>query len=313
FLAPDPFDMPDLELWLFYQGKKPDSIPDLTPLSPRVLLMAVDNPYLPESFLALIEQIYAQRPADLMVFSSDGLGAQLATRLAYRLNGSSCLKVQEYSIKSDKVDVSKQVYENNLSAKFSLSSKPYCLSVTKNACTPVQHMRLDPSMIIDPTTVNQLKNHWVKKCAITTDQPDKGLFNADIILAVGQGVKTQKNMDALEDIADTLNARLGASRPVVMNALTKMDRLIGASGLVLSPKLCIAAGVSGAGFFTVGIKNSELIVAINIDHNAPIFKVADVGIVGDMNTVLIELKKIIIAGKNKDHLQIDTGARGINL
>jgi len=82
-----------------------------------------------------------------------------------------------------------------------------------------------------------------------------------------------------------------------MNAWTDMNRLIGTSGLIISPKLCIVAGVSGTGVFSVGIKSSEVIVAINTDSKAPIFQMADVGIVGDLLAILSELEKVITADK----------------
>jgi electron transfer flavoprotein alpha subunit len=82
-----------------------------------------------------------------------------------------------------------------------------------------------------------------------------------------------------------------------MNAWTDMNRLIGASGQIISPKLCIVAGVSGTAVFSVGIKNSEFIVAVNTDSNAPIFQMAHVGIVGDLQGVLSELAKVITAEK----------------
>jgi electron transfer flavoprotein alpha subunit len=128
---------------------------------------------------------------------------------------------------------------------------------------------------------------------ITPEVSESGLSHAERVLAVGQGVNSRENMEILENIADTLGAHLGASRPVVMNAWAGMDRLIGVSGLILSPRLCIAAGVSGAGPFMAGIQNSGFIAAINTDGSAPVFKLAHAGIVDDMFAVLPALQKLI--------------------
>jgi len=98
---------------------------------------------------------------------------------------------------------------------------------------------------------------------------------------------------------------------VVMNAWIDMNRLIGASGLIISPKICLAVGVSGTGVFSAGIKNSGFIVAINIDGKAPIFQIADVGIVGDLKTVLLELEKVITARETKKgHHQLPGSGKG---
>ena len=82
-----------------------------------------------------------------------------------------------------------------------------------------------------------------------------------------------------------------------MNAWAPMERLIGVSGLMLSPKLCIAAGVSGSAAFSAGIKNSGLIVALNTDPEAPIFRLAQVGVVEDLHVFLAELQKVLEAEK----------------
>lgn len=110
--------------------------------------------------------------------------------------------------------------------------------------------------------------------------------NADIIVAGGKGVKDFK---MLEDFAELLNAKVGATRGAVDNGLANSSIQIGQTGKTVSPKLYIAIGISGAIQHQVGMENSEKIIAINSDENAPIFDIADVGIVGDLNKILPEL------------------------
>jgi electron transfer flavoprotein alpha subunit len=131
----------------------------------------------------------------------------------------------------------------------------------------------------------------------TEKSPDQGWADADVILAVGQGVGSGENMAILESVAKTLNAGVGASRPVVMNAWADMNRLIGMSGSRVSPKLCIAVGVSGNAAFSIGIQDSEFVVAINTDRTAPIFRIADVGIVDDLMAVLAALERLVESRK----------------
>ncbi len=296
-----------LELWLFYKTAPPKVFPEINGLLSAVKLIPIEHDHLPESYLQLLSQLFDRYPMDLMLFPSDGLGKELATRLAYRLNGSSCLQVQTCylvsglasGLASGKIEVKKPVYGSNLTATFTLEHPPYCLSMAKQPCRPAKMVPVECQEIFN---LNQVQCHWVKECLTIPDLSDNGLANSDLVLVVGQGARNKETVDLLQGIANALGAELGASRPVVMNAWTDMNRLIGASGLILSPKLCIAAGVSGTAVFTAGIKASEFIVAINTDSNAPIFQIAHVGIVGELQPLLLELEKIIVAERAKKAL-----------
>ncbi len=314
FLADIGPDISDLELWLFYRGAPPNTIPDIMPgitAGPaRILLLPVDLPHLPESFLASLQAMYRRKPVDLMVFGSDGLGRELATRMAYRLGGASCTQVETCEFRSSRLQVSKPAYTHTLTADFELGSKPWCLSVAKTADNPARTIKIDRTILEsldqdtespyrgeEPMDPDPIGTTWSTDVVITPEVSESGLSHAERVLAVGQGVNSRENMEILENIADTLGAHLGASRPVVMNAWAGMDRLIGVSGLILSPRLCIAAGVSGAGAFTAGIQNSGFIAAINTDGSAPVFKLAHAGIVDDMFAVLPALQKLIAERK----------------
>jgi len=123
------------------------------------------------------------------------------------------------------------------------------------------------------------------------------LTKADIIVAVGRGVGGADKMAPIESLAKALGAEIGASRPVIDNGWLPRDRQIGSSGQTVAPKLYIAAGISGAIQHLVGMKGSTVIVAINKDPGAPIFTVADYGIVGDLHEVLPALTEAVQAAK----------------
>lgn len=127
------------------------------------------------------------------------------------------------------------------------------------------------------------------------DQVD--LTKADIIVAVGRGVGGADKMGVIEELARSLGADIGASRPVIDNGWLPRDRQIGSSGQTVAPKLYIAAGISGAIQHLVGMKASTTIVAINKDPGAPIFNVAHYGIVGDLHEVLPALTEAVKAAK----------------
>lgn len=121
------------------------------------------------------------------------------------------------------------------------------------------------------------------------------LSQAERIVAVGRGIKTQENIAIAEQLAKAFGAELAASRPICDNGWLPMERQIGSSGQTVAPKLYVAIGISGAIQHLVGMKGSRTIVAINKDADAPIFEVADYGIQGD----LFELAPAIIAELQK--------------
>lgn len=108
------------------------------------------------------------------------------------------------------------------------------------------------------------------------------LSAASLIVAVGRGIKEQANLPVVEELARALGAELAASRPICDNGWLPMERQVGSSGQTVSPKVYIAVGISGAIQHLVGMKGSKAIIAINKDESAPIFEVADYGIVGDL-------------------------------
>jgi electron transfer flavoprotein alpha subunit len=130
---------------------------------------------------------------------------------------------------------------------------------------------------------------------VTEQQVD--LTKADIIVAVGRGVGGGDKLGPVEDLARALGAEIGASRPVIDSGWLPRERQIGSSGQTVSPRLYIAAGISGAIQHLVGMKGSSVIVAINKDPSAPIFGVADYGLVGDLHELLPALTAAVIAAK----------------
>ena len=123
------------------------------------------------------------------------------------------------------------------------------------------------------------------------------LTAAEIIVSVGRGIKEKDNIHIVEELAKALGAELAASRPICDNGWLPMERQVGSSGQTVSPKVYLAVGISGAIQHLVGMKGSKAIVAINKDANAPIFEVADYGIVGDLFEVVPALTEAVKKAK----------------
>lgn len=123
------------------------------------------------------------------------------------------------------------------------------------------------------------------------------LTQAEIIVSVGRGIKEQKNIDLAKALADALGGEIAASRPICDSGWLPMDRQIGSSGQTVSPKLYLAVGISGAIQHIVGMKGSRSIIAINKDAEAPIFEIADFGVVGNLFDILPALTEEVKKAK----------------
>jgi electron transfer flavoprotein alpha subunit len=124
------------------------------------------------------------------------------------------------------------------------------------------------------------------------------LTQAAIIVAVGRGIKEQKNIDLARQLADALGGEIAASRPICDSGWLPMDRQVGSSGQTVAPKLYLALGISGAIQHVVGMKGARTIIAVNKDSEAPIFEIADIAVVGNLFEIVPPLVEEVKKAKS---------------
>lgn len=279
------------ELWLVYSGEKPPLLPQMTCPVAGIRWIPLPPPGLSEQLLKGLEFCCQPSWPDVLLFASGVQGDELASRLAIRLCGVSCAGVTQAE-RGVRWRVNKPAYGNRMQATLALSGSPLCLSVAATGAKPAAVMTFEGDQQDCPQA--GARPEWLTDFRQEPVQADHSLQNAPYILAVGQGIGSGENLQKIRHITARIGAEMGVSRPVAMNAWCEMSRMLGMSGVIAVPKVCIVAGASGAAALMAGLSRSEFIVAVNTDPQAAIFAQADVGIVGDLQNVLEELSRHLI-------------------
>ena len=266
----------------------------------RVLVVddAALEHYTADGYVLTLSALLRQETPDVAILPHTYQARDFAPALAARLNAALVTDVT--AIKSDggRLVYVRPMFQGKLSADVAASGPvPHLVTMQIGAFRGDSAARgTSPaavekaSVTIDAGAIRQKPDAPFKEAKQAVD-----LSQAERIVAVGRGIKGQEHLKIAEQLAQALGAEVAASRPICDAGWLPMDRQIGSSGQTVSPKLYVALGISGAIQHLVGMKGSRTIVAINKDADAPIFEVADYGIVGD----LFEVVPAMIAELNK--------------
>ena len=183
------------------------------------------------------------------------------------------------------------IYAGNANSKIQSLDKIKIITVRTTAFEAIKKEGGKAKITEIPIGKDMNISKFVKNELNKSDRPE--LTSAGIIISGGRGMESGKNFSLLEELADKLKAAIGASRAAVDAGFVPNDYQVGQTGKVVAPELYIAVGISGAIQHLAGMKDSKIIVAINKDEEAPIFQVADYGLVGDLFQVLPKLTKEI--------------------
>jgi electron transfer flavoprotein alpha subunit len=252
---------------------------------------ALLSPYTADAYTAALQQFIAAESPEYIVFPHTYQVRDYAPALAARLGR---VLIGDVTAIVDGPRFIRSLMQGRLSGSYKPSGSGSCLVSVQSGAFRAEETQSSPAEV---TTF--APNIEAAKIRTRPDEPFRGtaqtvdLGSAQLIVAVGRGIKEESNIALVQDLAASLGAELAASRPICDNGWLPIERQVGSSGQTVAPKLYLAVGISGAIQHLVGMKGSQCIVAINKDAEAPIFEVADYGIVGDLFEVVPALTEAI--------------------
>jgi electron transfer flavoprotein alpha subunit len=254
--------------------------------------------YTPDAFVQAFEQVVAQVSPALVFLPHTYQTRDFSPMLATRLDRAIVTDVIAVKGSGSDATFSRPMFQGKLTADVKpQGAAPHIATIQIGAFRADAAAKGSaPAPIAAATvTIDESKLRQKAEAPFQEAKQAVDLSQAERIVSVGRGIKSQENIAVAEQLAKAFGAELAASRPICDNGWLPMERQIGSSGQTVAPKLYVALGISGAIQHLVGMKGSRTIVAINKDAEAPIFEVADYGIQGD----LFELAPAIIAELQK--------------
>lgn len=249
------------------------------------------EPYRTQSYLQALMALAQQKPPSyLLMGHTAAMGRDLAPRLAARLMAGCVADCTEIAIEGENIFLTKPVYAGKAFVKLDIESPVKIVTIRPNAFPAAAAHAEAP---IDKAAVELSEEKLQTKCLEVqkTGGARPELTEAEVVVSGGRGIKGPENFHIFEELADTLGAAVGASRAVVDAGWRPHAEQVGQTGKTISPNLYLGFGVSGAIQHLAGMSSSKVIVAVNTDPEAPIFKVATYGIVGDLFQIVPLLKE----------------------
>jgi len=252
--------------------------------------------YYSDLYVKTLTELIIEHKPEIILIGATPTGRDFAPRVAKRVNAGLTADCTGLTIDLESRNLlqTRPTFGGNIMATIKTpSSRPQMATVRPGIFKPIKKSKRKVKIKKIDYDYNQ-KDSVSKIVKIINREKKKiNLEEAEIIITGGRGVGSKENFKLIEQLADCLNAEVGGSRVAVELNWIEQDRQVGQTGKTVSPKLYIACGISGAIQHIVGMQGSEIIVAINKDSKAPIFKLAHYGIVGDLQKVIPELIKKI--------------------
>jgi electron transfer flavoprotein alpha subunit len=243
--------------------------------------------YATEVWARALGQVIAQEQPAAVLIPFTAMGKDVAPRVAARAHAGLASDVVKLEVKDGRLEARRPVYAGKAFATVRWEGEPQMATLRPNVFTLAAP---DPARKFETVTATVDTTARARVVSVQASAGGKvELTEAQIIVSGGRGLKGPENFHLVEELAASLGAAVGASRAVVDAGWVDHQYQVGQTGKTVSPTLYVAAGISGAIQHLAGMSSSKVIVAINKDADAPIFKVADYGIVGDVFEVLPKL------------------------
>jgi len=244
--------------------------------------------FVPGAFIKVIAQAVQKADAPVIILSNSNIGTAVGSRLAVRLGASLVTNaVSLPEIAGNTFKVKKSVFSGKAFAKVELTADYKIIAVKKNAVDIIEQ---EGTAEVETLTVELTEADLIGAPQETIRATGEVLLTeADVVVSGGRGLRGPENWHLIEDLAHALGAAKACSKPVADSGWRPHHEHVGQTGITISPNLYIAAGISGAIQHLAGVNSSKVIVVINKDPEAPFFKAADYGIVGDVAEVLPKL------------------------
>ena len=275
-------------------------------LAPRHLekVYAVEHPllqdYTPDAYTIALRQLVELAKPSIVLFPHTYQVRDFLPKLAASLGKVALSGAISHRIDHGQLVLARQLFQGkvNVDARFA-GDAPHFASLQAGAYSPDQKRVPHPAAAVEkfaprisPSDIRTRPLELFRE-----SRQSANLGAADIIVSVGRGIQEAANIPLIEKLAEALGAELGASRPICDAGWLPMERQVGSSGQTVAPRMYMAIGISGAIQHLVGMKASRTVVAINKDPDAPIFEVADYGIVGDLFEVVPALVEALRKSK----------------
>src|SRR6476620_1984016 len=245
-------------------------------------------------YTKVITQVAEQSGAKVIIFSNNSSGKALAPRVAVRMKAGLAAGVNALPDTSNGFTVRKNVFSGKAFAQVAINTDVKVISLNVNAFT-ISTTEGKAEVVPFEASIESPK---LKTVDTTKTSGKVSLTEADVVVSAGRGLKGPENWGMVEELADTLGAALACSRPVADAHWRPHNEHVGQTGIAIAPNLYIAIGISGAIQHLAGVNRSKTIVVINKDPEAPFFKAADYGIIGDAFEVVPKLTEAIKKLKN---------------
>jgi electron transfer flavoprotein alpha subunit len=260
-------------------------------------VVSAENPkladYTPDAYTDAMERVVRAAEPQYVFFPHTYLVRDYAPKLAARFGKgliSDCIRMKT---EGGRVTFTRRLFQGKMDADVTAKGEPPVFATFQSGAYRAEQAERGEGASVESLPVEVGEIRMQPEAPFQEVKQAVDLSKAEVIIAIGRGIKSRENIALAEKLAEILGGDIAASRPICDAGWLPIDRQIGSSGQTVAPKLYVALGISGAIQHLVGMKNAGTIVAVNKDPEAPIFDIADYGIVGDLFEVVPALTEEI--------------------